>query len=293
MAVPVDRVQAIKRESSAGGGDPADDVDYFAPLDASEDALESQGLFVQPPGGPKDEACYITRDNAGNMLFIDPVVGVEKTLTELLAGGGGPPVTSVTSDDFLLDNIPVAESGTNDVVYVPAYSSGLLQSETWKRDDNTVIRQILYSYTGRRITQEIRKVYDVTGTILRAQVTWTYSYTGNILTSSVMTRDVSTVGSVYVSYLDDLLNNRPTAETGASDAAYLPTYSGNKITLETWKRNDTTLVKSIAYTYSGARLTTEIRKVFATDGITILAQVTWNYSYTGQLVTSAVMTRDI
>lgn len=83
MAVPADRVQAIKRESAAGGGDAAEDVDYLTPLDPTEDALEAQGLFVQPPGGPRDETTYVTRDGSGNMLLRDQIGGTELRLSQL------------------------------------------------------------------------------------------------------------------------------------------------------------------------------------------------------------------
>ena len=96
-----------------------------------------------------------------------------------------------------------------------------------------------------------------------------------------------------VSYNEFLLDNEPTAETGAVDATYTPTYSGNKVTNEAWVRNDTTLVKNIAYTYSGNKVTTEVRKVYAADGTTIVAQVTWSYTYSGNNVSSATMTRDV
>jgi hypothetical protein len=96
-----------------------------------------------------------------------------------------------------------------------------------------------------------------------------------------------------IGYVEFLLEDEPTAETGAVDCAYTPTYSLGKVTLEEWKRNDATLIKSIAYTYIANKVATEIRKVFALDGTTILAQVTWTYSYTGSIVTSAAMTRDV
>lgn len=118
-------------------------------------------------------------------------------------------------------------------------------------------------------------------------MTFTDSVTGTKTLAQLAT------ASSGVTYYEFLLENDPTAETGTVDAAYTPTYSSNKITLEEWRRNDTTLIKSIAYTYTGVRLDTEVRKVFALDGTTIVAQVTWTYTYTGNSVTSASMTRDV
>ena len=95
-----------------------------------------------------------------------------------------------------------------------------------------------------------------------------------------------------VTYTEFLLDCEPIAETGANDSTYAATYSGNKITNEEWRRNDATLLKSIAYTYTGNKLTTEVRKVFAANGSTIVAQVTWTYVYTGNKLTSATMIRN-
>ena len=96
-----------------------------------------------------------------------------------------------------------------------------------------------------------------------------------------------------LTYIEFLLDNEPIDETGATDSSYAATYSGNFMTLETWRRNDATLLKSIAYTFTGNKLDTEIRKVFAPDGSTIVAQVTWTYSYTGNFLTSATMIRNV
>jgi hypothetical protein len=96
-----------------------------------------------------------------------------------------------------------------------------------------------------------------------------------------------------VPYYEFLLDNEPIVETGANDCVYTPTYSGIFVTKEEWKRNDTTLIKSIDYTYTGINVTTEVRKVFAANGTTILAQVTWTHSYTGVLLTGSTMVRDV
>ena len=106
------------------------------------------------------------------------------------------------------------------------------------------------------------------------------------------TKTLSQLASAPV-YYEFLLDNEPISETGANDATYAATYSGNSLSLEEWKRNDTTLLKSIAYTYSSGKLSSEVRKTFAADGTTILAQVTWTYSYTGNKLTSATMIRNV
>jgi len=94
-------------------------------------------------------------------------------------------------------------------------------------------------------------------------------------------------------YVEFLLDSDPTKETGATDCTWTPTYVGRKVAKEEWFRNDATLVKSIDYTYDGVKVVQEIRKVFDLDGETIVAQVTWSYTYSGNLFASATMTRDV
>ena len=94
-------------------------------------------------------------------------------------------------------------------------------------------------------------------------------------------------------YKEFLLDCEPTKETGATDCTWTPTYALGKITKEEWTRNDGTLLKSIDYTYATGKITQEVRKVFSITGLVIQAQVTWLYSYTGQNLTSATMTRDV
>lgn len=85
MAAPTDRVQVVKLERTANGGDDADSDILPAPIDPNEDGLEARGYFVQGPSGV-DETTYITRDVSGNMIFRDAVDATERTLTELLGG---------------------------------------------------------------------------------------------------------------------------------------------------------------------------------------------------------------
>ena len=87
-----------------------------------------------------------------------------------------------------------------------------------------------------------------------------------------------------------LLDSEPTG----SDVDYDPTYSGSVVTLEEWSDTATTnLIKSIAYTYTGGKVSTEITTVFAADGITVLAQKTTTYTYSGSRVSGSATTRDV
>lgn len=102
---------------------------------------------------------------------------------------------------------------------------------------------------------------------------------------------LSSQGGIAVT--EFLLEDDPTAETGAVDCTYTPTYLVGKVVAEEWRRNDTTLIKSIDYTYAVNKVATEVRKVFRPDGVTIAAQVTWTYTYVANKLNSATMTRDI
>lgn len=184
MPAPADRVQILKQESTALGGDDADVVEWGStPLDPTEDAPEVRGIFYQPAGGPKDEAVYTTRDGLGNLVFKDSN-NVEKTLSDLVGASG------LSYTEFLLENDPIAETGATDATYTPTYSGINVTKEEWKRNDTTLIKSIDYTYTGINVTTEVRKVFASNGTTVLAQVTWTYTYSGITLTSATMTRDV-------------------------------------------------------------------------------------------------------
>jgi len=78
------------------------------------------------------------------------------------------------------------------------------------------------------------------------------------------------------------------------DNNYSNTRVSGKVVQEKWERDfDSTKIKIIDYTYTGSRLTTEIRKIYASDGTTIVAQLTINYAYTGSTLISQTVTRDV
>jgi hypothetical protein len=97
-------------------------------------------------------------------------------------------------------------------------------------------------------------------------------------------------GGSGMEYVEYLLGNDPIR---AGESSYAITYSGSSVTKEEWKRGDLTLVKSADYTYVSSRCTQEVVKVFALDGTTVLAQVTWTYTYSSGKISSGSMTRDV
>jgi len=116
-----DRVQLIKRESAAGGGDAADADDFYleTPLDPTEDAPEVQGFFFQDKAGgqPTDEDVWISRDG-DDLKFSDKTVGVEVSLNDLLATASGSGITEV-QHKALRDIIHFIDEGPGD-----GYTSG-------------------------------------------------------------------------------------------------------------------------------------------------------------------------
>lgn len=88
----------------------------------------------------------------------------------------------------------------------------------------------------------------------------------------------------------ELLDNEPVG-TGVT---YSVTRSGSKVTQETWSNTATTkTIKTIAYTYTGNNVHQEVRTVYATDGVTIVAQATITYSYSGNTVTGDTTVRNV
>jgi hypothetical protein len=57
--------------------------------------------------------------------------------------------------------------------------------------------------------------------------------------------------------------------------------------------SNSALIKQINYTYTGNQLTTEVRKVFAPNGVTIVGEVTIVYTYSGNTLVSYTETRNI
>lgn len=89
---------------------------------------------------------------------------------------------------------------------------------------------------------------------------------------------------------DFLLDNEP----ASLHNTYSNTILSGNVTQEVWVRTvGATNIKVIDYTYTGARVTTEVRRVYALDGTTIIAQSTLTYSYTGSFVSGIVVTRDV
>jgi hypothetical protein len=91
-------------------------------------------------------------------------------------------------------------------------------------------------------------------------------------------------------YVDFLLDNDPV--TVATTLAI--TRVGGLVTSLTWTDNATSkIVKTVDLARSGSLVSSSIVKIYATDGITVVAQTTSTNSYVGTLVASTITTRDL
>lgn len=183
MAEPTDRVQVLKQESAAGGGDNADRDPFntWETIDEDEDALSAAGVFLQAVGGTPDEAVLIWRE--GNDLMLkDPANPAGKSLTTLSSGG----VNIGADTDFLLQNDP-PEPNT---AYAVTRSGGLVTFETWTRSGGNKIKDIEYTRSGGVVTQEDIKVYATDGTTVLGHLRIVYTRTGGVVTSAAYTRVV-------------------------------------------------------------------------------------------------------
>lgn len=89
MALPSDRVQALKVESTSRGGDDADSAPYTTPIEPWEDALEARGLYFQDEAANSasfDEAVLAWRDG-NDLKFKDVNNASGVSLTDLLDNG--------------------------------------------------------------------------------------------------------------------------------------------------------------------------------------------------------------
>jgi hypothetical protein len=91
----------------------------------------------------------------------------------------------------------------------------------------------------------------------------------------------------YSTQYDFLLASNPVI-----NANYVVSYSGSLVINENWT-SASLLIKNIDYTYVGSLCSQEVIKVYASDGTTIVAQLTAAYTYTGGILTSAIYTRNI
>lgn len=173
----MDRVQVLKRESSALGGQGVEDVDYPSPIEPREDAIEAAGLYVQDAIN-RDQTTLISRSGT-DMLFKDGANPGGYTLTQLAAASG-----------ISLFNEP---SGVDTSHSVSRDSTGRAMVETWiSVPGGLTVKTVTYTRTTckRRIATERHRLYGVDGVTVTQEGTKTYTRTGNKLTSTSFDRTI-------------------------------------------------------------------------------------------------------
>lgn len=168
----VDRVQPIVWESTSKGG--SSDEPYQKEIDPNEDALETRGVFIQNDSS-SDETVSVSRDASNNLIFEDGVVSGVKTLTDLLASGGGG-ITEAEHEDLNTLTHALAENYYAEYTYS---TNKIFNIDIWQTISKIIkVRDFVYTYTGNKIATETVKQYNETGTLLKT-LTYTYNYTGS------------------------------------------------------------------------------------------------------------------
>jgi hypothetical protein len=187
----VDRVQVIKQESAALGGDDADTLPFDAPIEPQEDAIEAAGYYGQDASN-RDETTLIWRDGA-NWKFKDQNNPTGFTLTQLGAAGSG---ISEGTHKTLLQLIHFIDEGPAE-----GFTSGATKTVTgglfptkieWKRQDTTLLVEKTITRSGGSATllaptPIVWKVFDTDGTTVLATVSDTITYSGVTEVSRVRT----------------------------------------------------------------------------------------------------------
>jgi hypothetical protein len=157
VAEPTDRVQLIKQESTALGGDDADAVEWGStPIEPEEDAIEAAGYYGQEPGS-RDETVLIWREG-GKWRGKDNTYGA----VDLLASAGG----GISEGQHeLLDTLThdLAETCYQEFTRSGGRVTEIIFWETSSKLKK--VREILITRAAGRVSVITVKQYDGTGTL--------------------------------------------------------------------------------------------------------------------------------
>jgi hypothetical protein len=182
MAIGPDRVQVIKVESAALGGNAADDTEFSTPIEAQEDAIECAGLYLQDATA-RDETVHIHRDS-GKLKFVDTENPAGFSLTQLTSGGG----ISEAAHKTLRQLIHLAEEGGPFEGFASGAFQEILPSANpfptsfiwWTSNAKThkIVELTLVYNANKTINTEQWKAYDLDGNTILVTVTDTWTYSG-------------------------------------------------------------------------------------------------------------------
>ena len=198
MAKPTEQVRAQVTESTGLGGDGNDDYGVPAGIDPTEDVLVAAGIFFGAPGNaqPSDGTVAIYIDPADGKLYFEDIdnlgPGARRTLADLVAGVGG---LTVEAHKALRQLIHFIDDGPAEGFLSGAFkeTTGTVfpTAEIWYVVGSVPpagkIVELLTTWTGVNITQEVWKMYDTDGSTVLVTVTDAISYSGVFETSRTRT----------------------------------------------------------------------------------------------------------
>jgi hypothetical protein len=193
----MDRVQVLKQESAALGGDGADEVPWPDPIDPQEDAPEVAGVYFQDASN-RDETTLI--DRSGNdMRLRDGNNPTPVTLSDLVAGAGG---VTESSHKVLRQLIHFIDEGPAGGFASGAYKETLPAADPFPTsviwwESSSKLKKIVEKTITRSgggatnitPTPIVWKVYDTDGSTVLATVSDAITYSGPFET--VRTRTIS------------------------------------------------------------------------------------------------------
>lgn len=191
----MDRVQVLKQETAALGGDAADEAPWPAPIEPQEDAPEFAGVYLQDASN-RDETTLLSRSGS-DMLFQDGNNPTAKTLTEVIAGVGG---LTISGHRTLRQLIHFIDNGPAEGFASGAYKETLPSANpfpttvTWwessSKSKRIVEKTITRSGGGASNvapTPIVWDIYDTDGTTKLATVSDAVTYSGVFETSRTRT----------------------------------------------------------------------------------------------------------
>jgi len=177
----IDRVQVMKRESTALGGDDADASPWPEPISPQEDAIECRRLYLQDESN-RDEAVYVDRDG-DDMVFVDPATPEARTLSSLLTRSDHRTVRQLV---HYLDDGP--GDGFASGAYRETIPSGNPFPTEWiwwesASKAKRIVDLVVTRNANKTPATEQWRVYDTDGSTVLATVTDTIAYSGVFETS--------------------------------------------------------------------------------------------------------------
>jgi hypothetical protein len=182
MTAPTDRIQLLKQESTALGGQDAEARDYPVPITPQDDAPEVAGVFFQDATN-RDEQVYLVRAS-GRLAARDEAFAESAVVTELahavlrqlahLADGVGGPFEGWTSGAFR-ETLPSGPFPTSVIWWTSA-------AKTHK-----IVQKLIAYNANKTPTATQWSAYASDGTTVIAQVTDTMTYSSVFETSRTRT----------------------------------------------------------------------------------------------------------